>query len=272
MTCGLENTAILDDAMRKKILRQNMRNRGRNILQLLTVLVALFCLPEISFAEKIVVYAAVYPPYQIDHHGKLTGVNTEIVKAIFHNSGIPFEIKYVPWSRAQKIVGDDSLKNSAIYCLGRNEQREQQYKWVGIYFYQKVSFLTLKNSGVRINSLDDVKKYVTGLVRGDVMTQQLKSQGYIGKYEIVSDDILNTKKLFKKRVQTIVTSLIAAKYIAKENGLEANQIEAQYDVATVGFNLALSKKTSDEIWSKLHVSLNILLENGTIEKIIDNWR
>ena len=254
------------------MLRQNMRNRIRNVLQLLTVLAALFCLPEISFAEKIVVYSADYPPYQMVHNGKLTGVNTEIVRAIFHNSGIPFEIKYVPWSRAQKIVGDDSLKNSAIYCLGRNEQREQQYKWVGVYFYQKVSFLTLKNSGVRINSLDDVKKYVTGLVRGDIMTQQLKSQGYIGKHEIVSDDILNNKKLFKKRVQTIVTSLIAAKYIAKENGLEANLIESQYDVATVGFNLALSKKTSDEIWSKLHVSLNILLENGTIEKIIDNWR
>ncbi len=241
-------------------------------MQLLTVLVALFCFPGISSAQEIVVYSAVYPPYQIDHNGKLTGVNTEIVKAIFHNSGIPFEIKYVPWARAQKIVGDDSLKNSAIYCLGRNEQREQPYKWVGVYFYQKVSFLILKNSGVRIKGLDDVKKYVTGLVRGDIMTQQLKSQGYIGKYEMVSDDILNVKKLFKKRVQTIVTSELAAKYIAKQNGLDPNQIESQYNVATVRFNLALSKKTSDKICSKLRASLNILLDNGTIEKIIDNWR
>jgi len=113
-------------------------------MQLLTVLVALFCLPGISFGEKIVVYSAVYPPYQIDHNGKLTGINTEIVRAIFQHSGVPFEIKYVPWSRAQKYVGDDSQKNSAIYCLGRNEQREDKYKWVGVYFYQKVSFLTLK--------------------------------------------------------------------------------------------------------------------------------
>ena len=252
--------------------RKDMRNRIRNVLQLLTVLAALFCLPEISFAEKIMVYSAVYPPYQIDDNGKFTGVNTEIVKAIFHNSGIPFEIKYVPWSRAQKIVGDDSLKNSAIYCLGRNKQREDRYKWVGVYYYQKVNFLTLKNAGVRINSLDDVKKYTTGLVRGDIITQQLKSQGSIGKYEIVSDDILNIRKLFKKRVQTIVTSEIAAKYIAKENGLDPNQIESQYNVETVKFNLALSKKTSDKIWSKLQASLNRLLNNGTIEKILANWR
>ena len=169
-------------------------------------------------------------------------------------------------------MGDDSQKNSAIYCLGRNEQREQKYKWVGVYFYQKVSFLTLKNSGVRINGLDDVKKYMIGLVRGDIMTQQLKSQGYIGKYEIVRDDILNVKKLFKRRVQTIVTSELAAKYIAKENGFDPNQIESQYEVATIGFNLALSRKTSDEIWSKLDASLDILLSNGTIEKIISNWR
>jgi polar amino acid transport system substrate-binding protein len=238
----------------------------------LTFLAAIFCLPEISFAEKIRVYSAVYPPYQIDNNGKLTGVNTEIIKVIFHNSGIPFEIKYVPWSRAQKIVGDDSVQNSAIYCLGRNKQREEQYKWVGVYYYQKVNFLTLKNSGVRINSLADVKKYVTGLVRGDIITEQLKSQGAIGKYEMVSGDILNIRKLFKKRVQTIVTSEIAAKYIAKENGLDPNQIESQYHVATVKFNLALSKKTSDEIWSKLNASLNILLNNGSIEKIIANWR
>ncbi len=253
-------------------MRKNIKNRIRNVLQLLTVLAALLCLPEISFAEKIMVYSSVYPPYQIDNNGKFTGVNTEIVKAIFSNAGIPFEIKYVPWSRAQKIVGDDSLKNSAIYCLGRNKQREDRYKWVGVYYYQKVNFLTLKNSGVRINSLDDVKKYTTGLVRGDIITQQLKSQGSIGKYEIVSDDILNIRKLFKKRVQTIVTSEIAAKYIAKENGLDPNQIESQYNVATIKFNLALSKKTSDEIWSKLQASLNRLLNNGTIEKIIENWR
>ncbi len=254
------------------MLRQNTRNRLRAVMHLLTVLVALFCLPEISFADKIVVYSGVYPPYQIEDNGKLTGVNTEIIVAIFHHSGIPFEIQYVPWARAQKIVGDDSLPNTAIYCLGRNEQREQQYKWVGVYSYQKVSFLTLKDSGVTINGPEDAKKYVTGLVRGDIITDQLKSQGYIGKHEIVHDDILNIRKLFKKRVQTIVTSLLAAKYIAKENGLDPNQIESQYDVATVEFNLALSKGTSDEIWSKLQTSLKTLLENGTIERIIDNWR
>jgi len=249
-----------------------VRNRLRTVLHLLTVLVTLFCLPEISFGEKIVVYSAVYPPYQIDDNGKLTGVNTEIVRAIFHNSGIPFEIQYVPWARAQKIVGDDSVDNTAIYCLGRNEQREHQYKWVGVYFYQKVSFLTLKDSGVRINSPEDAKKYMTGLVRGDIMTEQLKSQGYIGKYEIVHNDILNIRKLFKKRVQTVVTSLLAAKYIAKGSGLDPNQIESQYDVATVEFNLALSKKTSNEIWFKLQTSLKTLLEDGTITRIIDNWR
>jgi polar amino acid transport system substrate-binding protein len=252
--------------------RRNVRNRIRNVWHLLTILATLFFSPAISFAEKMVVYSSLYPPYQIEDNGKLTGVNTEIIVAIFHHSGIPFEIQYVPWARAQKIVGDDSLPNTAIYCLGRNEQREQQYKWVGVYSYQKVSFLTLKDSGVTINGPEDAKKYVTGLVRGDIITDQLKSQGYIGKHEIVHDDILNIRKLFKKRVQTIVTSLLAAKYIAKENGLDPNQIESQYDVATVEFNLALSKRTSDQIWSKLQTSLKTLLENGTIERIIDNWR
>ncbi len=80
----------------------------------LTVLVALFCLPGISSAEKIVVYSAVYPPYQIDHNGKLTGINTEIVRAIFQYSDIPFEIRYVPWSRAQKYVGDDGKRKGHI--------------------------------------------------------------------------------------------------------------------------------------------------------------
>ena len=252
--------------------RPNVKSPTRNLYQFSTFLVALFCLSGISFAEKIIVFSAVYPPYQMVQNGKRTGINTEIVKAIFHYSGIPFEIKYVPWSRAQKIVGDNSLKNAAIYCLGRNKYRESQYKWVGVYYHQKISFLALKNSGIKINDLDDVKKYMIGLVRGDLMTQQLMADGYIGKYEIVSDDILNIRKLFKKRVQTIVTSALAAKYIAKENGLDPDQIESLFDAATFGFNLALSKKVSDEILSKLRASLDLLLENGTIQKIIDNWR
>jgi len=244
----------------------------KKIFLCLILFCALFSLAGISFAEKIIVYSTVYPPYQIDDNGKLTGVNTEIIRAIFHNSGVPFEIKYVPWSRAQRIVGDDSRKNSAIYCLAKTKQRERKYKWVGVYFYQKVDFLTLKNSGVKIDSRDDVKKYIIGLVRGDMMTEQLKSQGYLNRYEIVRDDILNIKKLFKKRVQAIVTSELAAKYIAKENGLDPNQIEAQYEASTDGFNLALSQKTPDEVYRKLKTSLNKLLNDGTIKKIIHNWR
>ena len=132
--------------------------------------------------------------------------------------------------------------------------------------------MTLKNSGVRIDSLDDVKKYMIGLVRGDMMTEQLKSQGYLKRYEIVRDDILNIRKLFKKRVQAIATSELAATYIARENGLDPNQIEAQYEVSTDGFNLALSRKTSDEVYWKLKDSLNKLLNDDSIKKILDNWR
>jgi len=251
--------------------KSSPEGKMKNVL-LLSVLGALFCLPGISLAEKITVYSTAYPPYQVDDNGKLTGVNTEIVKAIFRDSGLPFEIKYVPWTRAQKYVGDDSHENSAIYCLGRNEQREQKYKWVGVYFHQKVSFLALKNSGVRINSLADVKKYKIGLVRGDMMTHQLKSQGNVKEHEMVRDDILNIKKLFKGRVQAIVTSELAARYIARENGLDPDKIEVQYDVLTVGFNLALSKKTSDEVYWKLQASLNKLLKNGTVEGIVNKWR
>ena len=249
-----------------------MRNQMKSVWFLLAVMVALFSLPQLSFAEKVVVYSGLYPPYQIDDNGKLTGVNTEIVRAIFHQSGIPFEIQYIPWARAQKIVGDDSVANTAIYCLGRNEQRERHYKWVGVYFYQKVGFLTLKDSGVKINGPDDARNFVTGLVRGDIMTEQLTSQGYIGKHEVVHDDILNIKKLFKKRVQMIVTSLFAARYIAREIGFDPDQIESQCDVATVEFNLAVSKRTSDEICLKLQRSLKTLLESGAIDRIINNWR
>ena len=231
-----------------------------------------FCLPGVSVAEKIIVYSSVYPPYQIDDNGKLTGVNTEIVRAIFQDSGIPFEIKYVPWTRAQKYVGHDSRRNSAIYCFGRNKEREGEYKWVGVYFFQEVRFLTLKGSGVRIDCLDDAKKYRIGLVRGDMAATQLRSRGEVEKYEFVLDDTQNVKKLFKKRVQAIVTSELAARYIATENGFDPSQIEGQYEIERGEFNLALSKKTPDEVCSKLKASLSKLLNDGTIKRIIADWR
>ena len=109
-------------------------------------------------------------------------------------------------------------------------------------------------------------------MRGDLITEQLRSQGNVIKYEIVQDDILNVKKLFKKRVQAIVTSELAAKYIAKNNSFDPDLIESQYEVATMGFNLALSRKTSGEICAKLKTSLSTLLSNGTIEKIINRWK
>ncbi len=78
---------------------------------------------------SIQAYCEHYPPYNFKEEGKVTGFAVELLRAIAKQAGTEIPIKLGPWKRFLKEV--TKTPNTIIFTATRNEDREDQFKWIG---------------------------------------------------------------------------------------------------------------------------------------------
>ncbi|OLU25548.1 peptide ABC transporter ATP-binding protein [Pseudomonas sp. PA15(2017)] len=105
-------------------------------------ILALFCLLLGAFAraEPYQIVTEEWAPYNYQQGDQLTGMATDIVRAIMTLTGDGFDIVVVPSMRATHVLMN--RPKTIMYSMFRTPERESLYKWVGpiaeesIYPYQ----------------------------------------------------------------------------------------------------------------------------------------
>src|SRR5262245_7214082 len=69
------------------------------------------------------------PPFNYTEQGKVVGLSTEIMSELGKRSGIPLQIKSMPWEQAYIAAQRD--KDTCVYSTARLENRERLFTWVG---------------------------------------------------------------------------------------------------------------------------------------------
>lgn len=225
------------------------------------------------FGMQIQIVADDFPPQNyLDENGKVTGVSTEIVRAVLKELGIEAKINIYPWARAYKIALEQ--ENVLIYTIGRNPKRENLFKWVGHIVDINACLFSLKNrDDITINALDDARKYHIGAVRNDIRTQHLLTLGF-DKLFLVSQNEQILKMLLKNRVDLWLDNELTGYYIMKKNGYipdEKFKIVHKFLTGMGGY-MAFSKATSDELVEKFTKALEQVKKDGTYKKIMDRYR
>lgn len=80
-------------------------------------------------AEPYQVVTEEWAPYNYIENNQLTGMTTEIVKAIMTLTGDNFEVVVLPSMRASHAL--NSRPKTIMYSMFRTAEREPLYKWVG---------------------------------------------------------------------------------------------------------------------------------------------
>ena len=226
-----------------------------------------------AYGETLQIVTEEYSPYNYMEDGKIVGLSTEIVEATVSKAGFEKTLKLYPWPRAYKMVLKD--KNTLIYTITRNEEREKSFKWVGPIAPRAIVIYKLKTrDDIKVNTLEDAKKYKIGVVRDGAFNKELQSKGFvIGKnLMVVATEKLNIRKLYKGRIDLFGAVPISLAYQSKKEGFDFNKLTEVYKVpSNTAYYMALNLKTSDEIVNKLQVALDGLKEDGTYQKIMDKY-
>lgn len=88
-----------------------------------------FLLLGTARAEPYQVVTEEWAPYNYVHNGQLTGMATEIVRAIMALTGDHFEVTLLPSMRAGLTL--QSRPKTIMYSMFRTPERERRYQWVG---------------------------------------------------------------------------------------------------------------------------------------------
>lgn len=220
-------------------------------------------------SSELTVLTENLPPLNFVKNNELVGPSVEIVKEIQKRVGSDEEIRVYPWSRAYKKILKD--ENVVLFGMTHTEERHNMFKWVGPIASKRDILVAKKGSNIKINSLDDAKKFKSiGTLRDDTREQLLLSQGFTN-LESVSDEQQNARKLALGRIELWAYKKPGLKTVCELAGVDYDEVEEVYSLREIDVSIAFSLKTSDSIVQKWKEAFKEMAADGTLAQIQDNW-
>jgi polar amino acid transport system substrate-binding protein len=226
-----------------------------------------------SVAESLRVIMDDYPPFSYEEKGEIKGISTQVVRAVLKEAGIETGIKRYPFARAYRMTQKE--ENVFEYCVVRTPEREKLFQWIGVVGPAEQVLFTLKDRDIRIEKIEDLKKYSIGTVIEDVVDQYLrKYEQQLGlKLDRAVNYELNVNKLFSKRFDLCGMNKLVGGYLAKKLGHSESDLKSVYTIQelTGEYYLVTGLKTPAETVKELRSSFETVHKNGTYQKILDEY-
>ncbi|MDW6003644.1 transporter substrate-binding domain-containing protein [Vibrio mangrovi] len=205
--------------------------------------------------------------YAYMHNNAIHGISYEVVKAVFERANVPFQYRILPWARIYHY--GLHKENFLVACLGKTPEREGHFQWVGAVNNKlDINFYGLASNPVKINSLEEMKKYTIGVLRGSYYEDFLTRNHFPSKsiYAVSSTEqvllMLNGHRFDFFLLEESTMSIIA-------NSLKISP--DKYKKALFAFHaedyLAFSQQTSPELVKRVRKAYQELAAEGKIQEI-----
>lgn len=215
------------------------------------------------------------PPYQfIGKDNQLTGISVEIVRAMMAKAQVDVPIQILPWPKAYDMALGQ--KNVMIFSINRSKARQSQFKWVGDFLKQHYYFISLKSrKDIRINNIQDVKNFKTGVSRNSFEHQMLSRYGFAAQHNLViSDDQLPlVEQLYQGKVDLLFGSKITLLGLIHYLEKDVSAIELTYQINESPGNVAIafSKATDDAVVNRFRQAFKAIEASGELNLILTKW-
>jgi len=239
----------------------------------------LFCLfsqSALAFDNHLTIVSEDLPPLQIQKDGQPhSGAMVELIQMMVNEAGLTANIEMYPWARSYALAL--TRPNTLIFSILRGKDREKKFKWIGKLFAIDSFLATLKsNTDIKVNTLEDAKKYTVGAIRDDL------AEGYLLKHDFVAKQNLYLSSkypvlwqmLFNGRTDLAFTNSIVWQYEIESSGLDPNDVKLIYQIPNISSELyiAANLDTDDTIIFKLRAALSKIKADGRHQKLLEKWR
>jgi polar amino acid transport system substrate-binding protein len=225
-------------------------------------------------ANPLTIVTEQYPPYNYEERGSIKGMSTEVVSAVLKELDLEVDIEIYPWARAYDMAS--TQENVLIYSISRTPQRESLFNWVGVIASIDFTIFALeRRQDINIQSLEDIRAYMLGLVRGDALEQFFSANNFT-EIERVNTNKQAMEMLLASRTDLWPISKQAGTYILKKNNMiPAQTVRAVFELeefSSEDLYMAFSRSTNKKLVNDFKRALEKIKENGIYNEIISRYQ
>ena len=207
------------------------------------------------------------PPFNSFHKDKAQGMAVDIVDEMLKRAGLTAQYPVYPWARLFNLAQSEA--NHCAYTVGRLPEREAMFQWIGPIAFNQWAFFALRERNIKLNSLDDARKYTVAGQRKDAKATWLEGRGF--QIDYATEERQALLKLMAKRIDLYPVGLFSADDIAKRHQIDPKLLQPVLVFNRVENYLVCSPSTDAKFIAKLQQALVSIKADKTLQKIWDKY-
>ncbi|QXG22939.1 substrate-binding periplasmic protein [Pseudomonas viridiflava] len=237
-----------------------------NYSTLISVLLCLL-LSAPARADHYQVVTEEWAPYNYSENGHLTGMTTEIVRAIMKVTGHEFTIVLAPSMRASHIL--KMRPRTIMYSMFRTPEREHLYKWVGPILEESIHPYQLATA-TPVTSLEQLLHAPQITTRhAGLLPDMLQSLGFKNLDKSATESVQLYRMLLNGRTGIIIGDTAAGvAYQSRQLNIASGTLrQVPLELYRSSLYIAFSRDCEDELVASWASALETLRQSGELERI-----
>jgi polar amino acid transport system substrate-binding protein len=245
---------------------------------ILTVIMIMFAYVQTGICEERLLFltGGISPPLVFEQNGKILGMDVDTVIEFCDQNEIKQEFKAYPLKRAIEMMKNGEAH--ALFTIFRTSEREEILAFpIAPINTVKTVIIGLKESDIKITSLDDVKRIRLGVIGGHKYGPLFDNIEGLNKHPVRDKSILIRLLASGDRVDAIINSEAVFEYECREFGYDSSLFKSLYTVAEnpvyIGFSKkALGEERAARLAKRFSDFMNEIQDNGTLEIIREKYK
>ena len=231
---------------------------------------AMLC-PQTSRATELTAYAEEWPPYNFSEGNEISGISSDVLRAMCQEAKIRCTFKLVPWARAYKTAQE--MPNTLVYTTARKPSREQDFLWVGPILPRTTWVYARSGLERHIEAIKDLSTYRVGVVREEAALQDLLDAGVAESALSVhpsNHDVM--RMLAKSGVDAMVDTEVGMAWNLRNAGLGSKAVVRLFKLSDGGaYYFALNPHSDKDLAQRLQAALDKLRRTGKVDAIVQKY-
>jgi polar amino acid transport system substrate-binding protein len=209
------------------------------------------------------------PPLNFTKDGEITGLATEVVRALVKRTETGGKIRLVAWPEGYQALLEQP--DVALFSTVMTAERKPLFKWVGPLAVLDTNLYALKGSAIKIANLDDARKVnKIATVSRYYSEQILQQEGFANTHSYPNREA-TVRELLDGKVQLLASSNLGMPAALKKMGGSMDDVEIAFTLSTDLFYVAFSKRTSPRLVARWQDALDGMKRDGSFAKIYARW-
>ena len=200
--------------------------------------------------------------------GKVTGIGTEIVDAIFKQAKVSYTAQVQPWARAYETAL--KTKDVGLFTTARTAERENSFYWIGPLIKKQWVFFAKEDSNIKIDRLEDAKKYRIAVYNQSALQRHLVEKGFEPdvNLDIATKEEFNAGKLQSNKVQLWATGRSVGFVNAKTVDMKVKQV---FSIRELPHYVVFNKDSDPKLMQRLQAAYDEIKDGKVIADIYKKY-